>query len=469
MNYWLFQVSPKVMRLDDALRDEALHTFPIQQHRQRIASGDRVLLWQTGKRAGCYALATVMATDATTPHPESSTYYRTLPTAEGHYATLRIDYNLWNRPVTRDQFPQNGAFEDFYGGLPLTNYRATEAQYEAVLSRVRAQDAIEEPWEQYRTSSGKGSGAALNTILYGPPGTGKTYLTVNYTLAILEGVPLTELALERRAALRTRFEEYREAGRVAMVTFHPSYSYEDFVEGIKPSVTSQGLTYELQDGIFKQLCGAATTAYRADPDDALPYVLVIDEVNRGQTAAIFGELITLLEPDKRLGAPEHAQVQLAYSRSTLSVPPNLYLIGTMNSADRSVAAPDLALRRRFTFVHCRPEPRLLAEYATDPSPSGIDLAALLSTINHRIARLLGSEYTIGHAYLMDIDSYDALVRRFELQLIPLLQAYFFDDLAQIGQVLGRDLVRQAHDGETFYLKPASEWTIRDFMGVYGRS
>ncbi|RME33386.1 MAG: AAA family ATPase, partial [Deltaproteobacteria bacterium] len=193
--------------------------------------------------------------------------------------------------------------------------------------------------------------ADLSMILYGPPGTGKTYVTRKLAVEICDGV-----APKSRKEVRKRFEQLRKLGRIHFVTFHQSFSYEDFVEGIRPDLkTNDGLLrYKLEDGVFKTLCKEA----KEKPNDN--FVLIIDEINRANISKVFGELITLIEEDKRLGADEEITVQLPYSRADdFGVPPNLYIIGTMNTADRSIAMLDTALRRRFSFREIMPDPSLL--------------------------------------------------------------------------------------------------------------
>ncbi len=266
-----------------------------------------------------------------------------------------------------------------------------------------------------------------NTILYGPPGTGKTYGVVEKALEILDP-PLLATAARHgaggRALLKQRFDVLLEEGRIRFVTFHQSFAYEDFVEGLKARVGEGGaLEYVVEPGVFLELC---IEAQHSD----LPYVLIIDEINRGNIARIFGELITLIEPSKRQGMDEALSVRLPYSKQVFAVPANLHLIGTMNTADRSLAAMDVALRRRFRFIEMPPQPELLDAVIDD-----VPLGELLGTINDRIEVLLGRDHLIGHAYLMGVTDLPSLADAFRLRILPLLQEYFFEDWQRIAWVL----------------------------------
>ncbi|HHH53329.1 MAG TPA: hypothetical protein ENK91_06700 [Bacteroidetes bacterium] len=169
-----------------------------------------------------------------------------------------------------------------------------------------------------------------------------------------------------------------------------------------------------------------------------PYVLIIDEINRGNVSQIFGELITLIEEDKRLGNPEAIQVQLPYSKDWFGVPPNVYIIGTMNTADRSVEALDTALRRRFSFTEMPPKPKLInTEGKVDNGiVNGIELSALLEIINKRIEKLLDKDHMIGHSYFLSVEGLKGLKSVFQNKIVPLLQEYFFGDFGKIGLVIG---------------------------------
>ncbi|MGD9941544.1 MAG: McrB family protein [Clostridia bacterium] len=252
-----------------------------------------------------------------------------------------------------------------------------------------------------------------------------------------------------------------------LVTFHQSYSYEDFIQGIKPVLvddedetegSSESVRYRIEPGVFYRACDlACQKASFEDLDDALqttqaerkkrfenaqPFYLVIDEINRGNIANILGELITLMEADKRLGATNELIVDLPYSKKAFGVPSNLYVIGTMNTADRSVESLDSALRRRFSFIPTYPKPEVIQQ----PEEFNVDLARLLTAINSRIVQLLDKDHAIGHAYFTGIadaeDPLDALEEVFRWKIIPQLQEYFFNDPQRLFQVLGNDFIEE---------------------------
>lgn len=261
-------------------------------------------------------------------------------------------------------------------------------------------------------------------ILHGPPGTGKTRLAFNAALAIGgKSAAIGAVPTERTKQVIDLLEHEPWA---QLVTFHPSYGYEDFVEGFKPDVdaTGPGLTLLLAKGLFHRLCDQA----RADPGRT--YLLIIDEINRGDLPRIFGELITLLELDKR-GVP----LSLPISRDSFSVPPNVRIIATMNTADRSISHLDAAVRRRFAFLSVDPDPD-----AVSGTIGPLDLAEFLTSLNARIARHLDADHQIGHAYLLRDDepiaSEQDLAAVFHDDLVPLLEDACVGQAELLHHILG---------------------------------
>ena len=407
--------------------------------------------------------------------------------------------------------------------------------------------------EYIKFKNGKGDIMPINQILYGPPGTGKTYTTIAKAIEIIRGKKVGEEEIndeEKRKALKKQFDEYVQSGQIKFVTFHQSYGYEEFVEGLKAYTEDKNIHYRVEDGIFKEICKrikeykehkkwkvpqisedrfdklydiyaanlpnyaknetsnkklktsdgyefylykntakgiearSASSAdgnpmpmskdslkkilfdqnnskssyrYGTHPDAVLedmlstmPYVLIIDEINRGNISKIFGELITLIEPSKRLGADDEIIVELPYSKEKFGVPSNLYIIGTMNTADRSIALMDTALRRRFEFVEMMPQPELLGTIKVkykdkdkdkdiNPKEIEIDFTTMLKTINERIEYLYDRDHTIGHAYFLPLKggaNISELASIFKNKILPLLQEYFYDDWEKIRLVLG---------------------------------
>jgi 5-methylcytosine-specific restriction protein B len=223
----------------------------------------------------------------------------------------------------------------------------------------------------------------------------------------------------------------KEIKHYVFTTFHQSFSYEDFIEGIKPVMLEgqENVTYTIENGIFKELC------LRAQNDPTNKYAIFIDEINRGNVSQIFGELITLIEHDKRIGASNEIKVKLPYSKKEFGVPMNVDIIGTMNTADRSVEALDTALRRRFSFVEMMPNEKVIDEMTFNDTYSRKEI---MQRINQRIEVLLDRNYTLGHSYFIK----DDFENSFENEIIPLLQEYFYNDYGKIGLVLGKGFVRE---------------------------
>lgn len=244
-------------------------------------------------------------------------------------------------------------------------------------------------------------------------------------------VELSERLAEFRQAQRDNIPINKQ--RFSMVSFHQAYGYEEFVEGIRPVIgdnTQAQIRYDIQDGAFLQLCQRAAN----DPEQR--YAMLIDEINRANVSRVFGELLSLIEPDKRAGLANAMQVQLAYSGRPFSVPSNVDIYATMNTQDHSLAPLDMALRRRFRFIHCSPRPELLPiikvldnknsdrEFATNStdkqSTNEIDLAKLLSDLNHRIIQTLGQDAQLGHAFLCSVQTLEKLQTALTEQIIPQL-------------------------------------------------
>lgn len=266
-------------------------------------------------------------------------------------------------------------------------------------------------------------------ILYGPPGTGKTYHARRTARELAARSKYNNYFTELETSQTHMIDNFY----VRMCTFHPAYNYEDFMEGYRPNLSNSGeMTFERQNGIFKALCEDASKESHQN------FYLIIDEINRGDIPRIFGELITLLEKDKR-----GTIVRLPMTGDTFAVPPNVYLIGTMNTADRSIALLDAALRRRFGFLEYMPNPKQLEGV----SMNGIPLDLWLSELNRRIVQHVGRDarnLQIGHAYLMDGDKpitrFSTFVRILQEDIIPLLEEYCYEDYSMLREILGSGLI-----------------------------
>lgn len=284
----------------------------------------------------------------------------------------------------------------------------------------------------------------LNQILYGPAGTGKTYETISKALEIAVPEWWSEDIERSRSTIVEQYKVLVEEGKISFVTFHQSYGYEDFVEGIRVKRKEGQLNYDVEPGVFKNICERA----KDNPNEN--YVLIIDEINRGNISKIFGELITLIEKSKRVGNVEVLEIILPNSPNVkFGIPKNLYIIGTMNSSDRSLTSVDIALRRRFEFVEIMPKPEILKDIKITKENKvveAIDVAKLLEVMNKRIKVLLDRDHCIGHAYFTELKptsekaaaTVQELMQIFEKKIIPLLQEYFFDDWSKIKLVLGNN-------------------------------
>lgn len=321
---------------------------------------------------------------------------------------------------------------------------------------------------------------SLNVILYGPPGTGKTHAVTRLALERLLGEkPQMPSSVAAWKESSKRFSDAQRGGQIEFTTFHQNYAYEDFVEGLRAQISgndgekgAQGsVSYSIEPGVLKRIAdramyawlkgvapsqlelsnderqvidewfrsGARPEAKGSNTSKPPNYVLIIDEINRGNIARIFGELITLVEESKRarnLDELESGQqplvVTLPYSKQPFILPPNLYIIGTMNTADRSLIGLDAALRRRFDFIEMRPKTELLETFGKGDDI--VDLSKFLTGLNERIAEVDTPEHEIGHAYLMNIDSMPDLGKAMRTKVLPQLREYFHqrpDDLAYV--------------------------------------
>lgn len=252
-----------------------------------------------------------------------------------------------------------------------------------------------------------------NVILYGPPGTGKTYLSLKYINWI---------------------ENNNKKVEKEMCTFHPSFNYEDFIEGYKPSFKDSISQFSLTDGVFKLLCKKASINKETD------YYLIIDEINRGNIEKIFGEMITLIEKDKR---GQKYSLTLSQSKEEFYVPENVYIIGTMNTTDKSIRMLDAAIRRRFSFKECMPNYDLINEEIDEIQMSP---AHILNQINQSLRKIEDREKQIGHSYFMNnskqIDNIEELKQIYIYDIIPLVSEYCYNDYENMGKIIGEAFIDQ---------------------------
>ncbi|MDQ7046195.1 MAG: AAA family ATPase [Sulfurovum sp.] len=234
-------------------------------------------------------------------------------------------------------------------------------------------------------------------------------------------------------------DNYQAYPLVEFTTFHPSYQYQEFIEGISIEEKDGNTFYKTKNGIFKKL------ARRALENKDKNYVLIIDEINRGNISSIFGEFFTLLEDTKRVSStddenPEAVSITLPYSQEKLSVPDNLYIIGTMNTTDKSISLLDVALRRRFKFIAVEPD------YSVLNNIENLDTAKMLQSINERLAVLKGEDFQIGHSYFLKVITLEDLQEIFEFKMIPLLKEYFHGDWESICAILNQDFTNISDEG-----------------------
>lgn len=261
-----------------------------------------------------------------------------------------------------------------------------------------------------------------NIILQGAPGTGKTYTTASIALKVL-GV--ANVDWNDHKAIMEEYDRLIADGRIAFTTFHQSMDYEDFVEGYKPVSNGSDMKFELKKGVFRTICEKAKTE---------TCVLIIDEINRGNISKIFGELITLLEADKRDGGNHNIKVNLTYSQEPFSVPSKLYIIGTMNTTDRSVGSIDYALRRRFAFYTLKSDRSVVESKYRDSELKGKATTLfdeVESFLTKNPADMKIDDLMPGHSYFM-ADNIEDLKDKLEYELIPLIEEYTKDGIIEVS-------------------------------------
>jgi 5-methylcytosine-specific restriction protein B len=548
VSYWVFQCNPDYYDYESAVRNNLLDAWTVKAHKDKIKSGDKAIIWLTGKKSGCYALAEVTSNPYESNDLSDIDFWKIPKEKDGALAVnIKITHSILDTPIFSSRIKDIDELKDLNGGNQGTNFSATKEQFDCI-KRMIYQMEIDDKNERE---------THRNQILFGPPGTGKTYNTINEALKIVDPEYYADNK-ENRGKLTERYRELlisdwnSTSGQIAFCTFHQSFSYEDFVEGIKPCLSvedSSLLRYEVESGIFKKICdladsrkgnydeviekfkleiselegrepvkivasstfdvtykggnvfyvsplnskkdnpwypvslnhikkyfetgdltGTYNTTYvkgicnfllekrgltKSVNEEAAckDFVLIIDEINRGNVSSIFGELITLIEDDKRIDADEELRVVLPYSKELFGVPSNVHIIGTMNTADRSVEALDTALRRRFTFTEMPPQSELISTSISlkgvDGQPYEVNLKEMLDTINSRIERLIDKDHKIGHSYFINAQSEDDLKEAFRNKVIPLLEEYFFGDFGKIGLVLGDSFVEKVNGGFEF--------------------
>lgn len=423
-NYWVFQVDPSLHKMIDSLRDGRLKTMPIMAREEDIRKGDKAILWVKGAEGGCYALITVSSDPYLGYADEEVSGYHVRPdgTFEEMFeetvgCEVSVDLLLADKPISRDQVVENPVLRE----LPIDSEEpvrpVTTEQYEEMLRLAsgvalpdRSQTASTNP-EYSLTQMSAETGFAEEelarwvraidrkgqAIFYGPPGTGKTFIATRLGKHLIGG----------------------SDGFIEIVQFHPAYTYEDFIQGIRVKTLQDGrLSYPMEPGRFLQFC---TRARRRTGR----CVLVIDEINRANLSRVFGELMYLLEYRDR-------EIPLAGDGRLFSLPANVRIIGTMNTADRSIALVDHALRRRFAFIQLRPKLEILRRHHARTEFPVENLIRVLSRLNAQIG---DPNFEVGISFFMgeNLDLHSDLQSIWQMEIEPYLEEYFFDQPSIVNE------------------------------------
>ena len=347
-------------------------------------------------------------------YEDSEVFYENLLDGTDNWGE-RIDVDYWSSYCKSSAVTTSGVEE--VKGLPLMSlFQITKA---SAMSKINELDNQFNKRYKHIMDKVELVLKKKNVILQGAPGTGKTFSTATIAVKICdEGFN----ELDNRGKVMAQYHRLEEEGRIAFCTFHQSMDYEDFVEGWKPKAVRDvqgkviGMEYSIEKGIFRQMCE------KAEDNPDLPYVLIIDEINRGNISKILGELITLLEPDKR-GVANHLNIRLSYSKQVFSVPENLYLIGTMNTTDRSTGVIDYALRRRFAFITMKADKGLIT---SDEGKNCFEKVEKFIVEHFSDPNTDVEEIKIGHSYFMGDG--DDLMMNMEYEVKPLLMEYVKDGI-----------------------------------------
>jgi 5-methylcytosine-specific restriction protein B len=393
--------------------NQIFHFLTLAQEGDVILAMEGARVRGVGRITGAYSFK---AGDGPCPHRRGVQWLRTsewkLPQLEGMRTTfvpIKKDVNIIETEARLLGSPATIVSDPVVSmvSAPMAPLTGVVARIDAVLQRKR------------------------QVILYDPPGTGKTFWAERAVEELAArawfGLPSRELDVAKR-------EQLRQSGAVEVCAFHPAYGYEDFLEGFRPSEKGGAIAFQLRDGVFKRLCA------RAERAPAKPHFLIIDEINRGDIPRIFGELLTVLEREKR-GRP----ITLPLSGAAFAVPDNVFVVGTMNTADRSIALLDAALRRRFGFVELLPDSVPLAGV----SVGGLPLGPWLDELNRRVVQHAGRDarhLQVGHSYLLpggapvrDVPRFAEILRD---DIVPLLEEYCYEDFEALEKILGSTLIQK---------------------------